>query len=77
MKNLKDNKKCQKCETLYDTLMAVLDEQIKYFTNREKYRDRPKDEEWSEERKKAYNENRINAFRIRKEFITKFYKEEE
>ena len=49
---------------------------IKYFENREKYRNEPMKEEWSEERRKAYNENRINAFKIRKEFITKFYKEE-
>jgi len=70
------SKKCEKCQALYDAYMAHLDEMIKYFTNREKYRDREFEHEWSDEQKKAYNENRINSFKIKKDFITKFYKEE-
>jgi len=68
--------KCEKCQTLYDAYMAHLDETIRYFENREKYRNQPIENEWSEERKKAYNENRINSLKIRKDFITNYFKQE-
>jgi hypothetical protein len=55
--------------------MSHLDEMIRYFRNREKYRDQPMQEEWTEERRKAYNETRIEGFKVKKDFITRFYKE--
>ena len=66
---------CPKCDRLYDTLMALLDEMIKYFTNRMKYRNEPKEIPWSEERRKEYNNSRIKALKNRKDFITRYYKE--
>ncbi len=66
---------CPKCDVLYATIIALLDENIKYFQNKEKYRDKPIEDPWPENRRKAYAENRINGFKIRKSFITKFYKE--
>ena len=67
---------CPKCNRLYETIIALLDENIKYFQNKERYRDKPLEDPWPEERRKAYAENRINGFKIRKDFITKFYKGE-
>ncbi len=66
---------CPKCDRLYDTLMALLDEMIKYFTNRMKYRNEPKEITWSEERRKEYNNTRNKALKNRKDFITRYYKE--
>jgi hypothetical protein len=69
--------KCNKCQALYEAYTAHLDEMIRYFENREKYRNQPMDEEWTEERRKQYNLNRIQGFKIKKDFIKQFYKEEE
>ena len=66
---------CPKCNRLYETIIALLDENIKYFTNKEKYRDKPLEDPWPEERRRTYVENRINGLKIRKDFITKFHKE--
>ena len=66
---------CKKCDRLFETIIALLDENIKYFSDREKYRDRPIENPWPEDRRRAYAENRINGFKIRKDFITNFYKE--
>ena len=68
--------KCPKCKSLYDAYMAHLNEMIKYFEAKEKYRDQPLEDPWPEERRKAYAENRILSLKHRKDFITKYFKED-
>ena len=70
-------KKCPKCDKLYETLMLLLDEDIKYFSNKVKYRNQPMDNPWSEERIQEYNKTRIQGFKNRKDFITKYFNEGE
>ena len=68
--------KCPKCKSLYEAYMAHLNEMIRYFERREKYRHQEFENEWPEERRKAYAENRIKSLYMRKEFVTRYYKEE-
>ena len=66
----------EKCKAIYETIIALLDENIKYFERKEQYRGQDFENPWSEERIKEYNKTRIQGFKYRKDFITKFYKGE-